>query len=719
MAQDQLGPRLVSVVACGSSELPRLELPRLRCGVDIGGTFTDVVIVEEATGRLHIHKLLTTPDDPSHAAIEGIAALLRRQGLPPEAVTTVIHGTTLVTNTLIERKGARTGLVTTRGFRDILEIGREKRYDIYDIFLEMPKPPLAPRSLRREVTERVDNEGRVVTPLSADEAREALQELVENGVEALAICFIHSFMNPSHERQVAALLKEVSPELPYSLSSEVLPEIREYERTSTTVANAYVKPVVTRYLDRLETALRKLGVPAELFLMLSSGGTGTCATASQFPVRLVESGPAAGALAATLIGGLTGTPRVLSFDMGGTTAKTCLIEDGVPAVTTDFEVDRVYQHKKGSGLPVRVPVIGMVEIGAGGGSLARIDAMGLLKVGPQSAGAAPGPICYDRGGTEPTVTDADLVLGYLNPDYFLGGRMRLDAGGARRGMEELGARLGLDWRRVAQGISDVVNENMANMVRVHAAERGRDLQQYTLIAFGGSGPVHAYEVAKKLGLSRVILPLAAGVTSAVGLLGAPPAFDLVRSHVTRLDDLDWERVNALFQEMETEAIHLLRGAGVVETEMILERSGDFRYIGQGYEVTAPLPRTRMAPETRVALIAAFEAEYTRLYQRLTPGAKLEVLNWRLRARGPKPALSLAPPSTPAPAGSAQKGVRPAYFPEVGAFVDCPVYDRYRLAVGQRFGGPAIVEERESTAVLGPRARIEVDAYLNLRVTIER
>jgi N-methylhydantoinase A len=692
----------------------------LRCGVDIGGTFTDVVVVDEASGRLHIFKLLTTPDDPSRAAIDGIAGLLREQGLPSRAVNSVIHGTTLVTNTLIERKGAKAGLITTRGFRDILEIGREKRYDIYDLFLEMPKPPLAPRYLRREVTERVDSDGHVVTPLDEDEVRDAIWALLQNGAEAIAVCFIHAFMNPDHERRVAEILQDVSPKLPYSLSSEVLPEIREYERTSTTVANIYVKPVVARYLDRMQASLRRLHVPGALFLMLSSGGIGTCDTAARFPIRLVESGPAAGALAAALIGELSGIAQVFAFDMGGTTAKTCLIDDGIPAITTDFEVDRVYQYKKGSGLPVRVPVIEMVEIGAGGGSLARIDAMELLKVGPQSAGAVPGPLCYGRGGTEPTVTDADLLLGYLNAAYFLGGKMHLDVEAARRGMERLGARVGMTWQRAAQGISDVVNENMANMARVHTAERGKELSRYTLIAFGGSGPVHAYEVAKKLGLTRMILPLAAGVTSAIGLLWAPPAFDLVRSQVTRLDDLDWARVNAVYAEMEAEAAGLLRGAGVADADTVFERAADFRYIGQGYEVTVPLPRCAMGADALSALIAAFEAEYTRLYQRLTPGAKLEVLNWRLRARGPQPELALAAPaSASTPLASAQKGVRPAYFPEMQDFVACPVYDRYRLAVGQRFAGPAIVEERESTAILGPAAHVEVDRYLNLVVTLAR
>jgi N-methylhydantoinase A len=690
---------------------------RLRCGIDIGGTFTDVVVADESTGRLLIGKLLTTPDDPARAALDGLTGLLREHGLPAADVTAVIHGTTLVTNTLIERRGARTGLITTRGFRDILEIGREKRYDIYDLFLEMPKPPLAPRFMRREVTERTDHRGEVVVPLDVAGAREAIRGLIRDGAEAIAVCLVHSYANPDHERQVGRLVEEVAPGVPWTLSSDVLPAVREYERTSTTVANVYVKPALAGYLDRMQGALRRLGAPGELFLMLSSGGIGTCETASRFPIRLVESGPAAGALAAALIGELTGTRSVFAFDMGGTTAKACLIDDGVPAVTTDFEVDRVYQFKKGSGLPVRVPVIEMVEIGAGGGSLARVDGMGLLKVGPQSAGAQPGPACYGRGGAAPTVTDADLLLGYLDPGYFLGGRMRLDVRAARDAVEALAASLGLGWERVAQGISDVVNENMANMARVHAAERGVDLARYTLVAFGGSGPVHAYEVARKLGLARLILPLAAGVTSSVGMLGAPPAFDLVRSYVSRVDGLDGARVRSLFAEMEGEARRLLAGAGIEASQVTIERSADFRYIGQGYEVTVPLPET-VADGGAPALVAAFEAEYRRLYQRLTPGARPEVLSWRVRARGPKPPLSLrAPAAAPGGRGGAGKGTRRAYFPEADGFIDCPVYDRYGLAVGQRLSGPAIVEERESTCVLGPRARVEVDEYLNLRVTI--
>jgi N-methylhydantoinase A len=677
-----------------------------------------VVVVDESTGRLHVGKLLTTPADPARAALTGIAAVLREHSLPPGDVVAVIHGTTLVTNTLIERRGARTGLITTRGFRDVLEIGREKRYDIYDLFLEMPKPPLAPRSMRREVTERVDHRGQVVTPLQADDARRALAELLAGGAEAIAVCLIHSYANPEHERQIGRIIEAVAPGLPYTLSSDVLPAVREYERTSTAVANVYVKPALAGYLERMQSQLAELGVPGELFLMLSSGGTGTCDTAARFPIRLVESGPAAGALAAALIGELTGTTHVFAFDMGGTTAKTCLIDEGVPAVTTDFEVDRVYQYKKGSGLPVRVPVIELVEIGAGGGSLARRDSMGLLKVGPQSAGAVPGPVCYGAGGQAPTVTDADLLLGYLNPDYFLGGRMRLDVDAARRAMAELGAALGLSWQRVAQGISDVVNENMANMARVHAAERGRDLQRYTLVAFGGSGPVHAYEVARKLGLARLILPLGAGVTSSVGLLGAPPAFDLVRSYVSRLEDLDWARVRSLFAEMEAEARRLLAGAGTADDAVLIERSVDVRYVGQGYEVTAALPDAALGAEGRDVLVAAFEAEYRRLYQRLTPGASLEALSWRIRARGPKPPLSLKATARPSAApADALKHTRAVYLPELGDWVACPVYDRYRLGVGQRFAGPAIVEERESTSVLGPGARVEVDDCLNLRVTL--
>jgi N-methylhydantoinase A len=515
---------------------------------------------------------------------------------------------------------------------------------------------------------------------------------------------------------LAEVMDALAPGVPYSLSSDVLPEIREYERTATTVADAYVKPLLARYIERMRDGLRELDVSGELFLMLSSGGIGAWQTGVAFPIRLVESGPAAGAVAAALSGELTDTRHVLAFDMGGTTAKACLIEDGVPAVTSEFEVDRVYQHKKGSGLPVRIPVIEMIEIGAGGGSLAWIDSLGLLKVGPQSAGASPGPMCYGRGGTQPTVTDANVLLGYVNPAFFLGGRMPLDRDSAERGLAELGATLGLDCIEVAKGIAEIVNENMASMVRVHAAERGRDLGAFSLVAFGGSGPVHSYEVAKKLGLKRIIWPPAAGVASAVGLLVAAPAFDVVRSHLAHVSRLDWPRVNAVFRDMEAQAARLLHVAGVAEEAVEFERGGDFRYVGQGYEVTVALPRAELRAEDGARVIAAFETEYRRQFQREIGGGEVEVVNVRVRACGPKPTVSLSP-GTLGEGRGAVKGLRAVYFAEVAGFVECPVYDRYQLTPGMHLAGPAIVEEVESTGVVGPGGEVEVDAHLNLVVTL--
>ena len=501
----------------------------LRAGVDIGGTFTDLIVYDERTGALHIGKTLTTPDDPAIAVETGMQETLTLAGEPPAAVGNVIHGTTLVTNALIERKGARTALITTRGFRDAIEIRHEGRYDLYDLFLEMP-PPLAPRRLRFEVDERVLADGSVHKPLDTATIPALIAELRRQGVEAVAVSLLHAYRNPEHERLLGEALAAGAPEIVLSLSSEVVPEIREYERTSTTLANVYVRPLVERYLERLEARLRAQGMTdASLYIMLSSGGTGTVETARRFPIRMIESGPAAGALAAAQYGSLTDRPNLLSFDMGGTTAKACIIDNGEPLVSADFEVARVYRFKRGSGLPVRVPVIEMIEIGAGGGSIARADTLGLLKVGPDSAGAQPGPACYGRGGAAPTVTDADLLLGYLDPAFFLGGKMRLDLAAAERALGALGERLGLSATEAAWGVHQVVNENMAGAARIHAVERGKDPRAYPLFAFGGAGPVHAYRVAKILDVPELVIPLGAGVTSALGFLVAPLAFDFVRS----------------------------------------------------------------------------------------------------------------------------------------------------------------------------------------------
>jgi N-methylhydantoinase A len=688
-----------------------------RVGVDIGGTFTDIFLLSEEGREVAIGKVLTTPRNPAEAVVNGLRALLHEQGIAPAVVTHMVHGTTLITNAIIERKGAKTGLITTKGFRDALEIGRERRYDIYDISLENPEP-LVPRFLRREVNERLDNTGRVVTPLNPDEALEVIRSLVADGSEALAVCLLHSFRNPAHELLLKKLVAEHFPHITCSLSCEVMPEIREYERTSTTVANVYVKPLAQQYLSKLNADLRALGLPRDIFIMLSNGGITSCGIAGEYPIRLIESGPAAGALAAVFYGTGKKLERVISFDMGGTTAKICLIDHGKPLLTTDFEAARVYRFKKGSGLPLKVPVIEMIEIGAGGGSIARVDKLGLLKVGPDSAGAEPGPVCYDGGGAEPTVTDADLVLGYLSPDYFLGGKMHLNLEKARRAIEEKIARpLKVDLLRAAWGIHQVVNENMANAARIHLVEKGRDPRDYNLIAFGGAGPVHAYRVAERLKLKTLVCPLAAGVTSAFGMLTAPLAFDFVQSYVTSLSDLDFAVLERLYADMEERGRDLLAAAGV-EGDITLTRSADMRYLHQGFEIRVPLPSGRLTKDDLPALRLSFAEEYERLYKRLNPGVEIEVVNWRLVASGPQPQITLPEPDA---AGrsltAARKGERPVYLPEHNSFVPCGVYDRYLLPVGTSFSGPAIVEERECTVVIGSHACANVDEEQNLVIAL--
>ncbi|HQZ91021.1 MAG TPA: hydantoinase/oxoprolinase family protein [Thermomicrobiales bacterium] len=691
----------------------------LRVGIDIGGTFTDLLVFDADAGRFHIGKILTTPDEPSRAVIDGLVATLSAAGLSSTAVRGIVHGTTLVTNAIIERKGAKTALLTTRGFRDAVQIGREHRYDLYDLFLEMPKP-LVPRDLRLELDERVLADGAELVAVSPGQVRELADQLVAAGVEAVAIALIHAWRDPAHERQVEALLAEYAPDLVVSTSSSVVPEIREYERASTTIANVYVRPVVSRYLHRLEESLAALGVRGSLLIMLSSGGTCTVETARTFPIRLIESGPAAGALAAAEYGRLSGMSDVLSFDMGGTTAKACLIDAGRPLTTSDFEVSRVYRFKKGSGLPIKVPVIEMIEIGAGGGSIARIDALGLLKVGPDSAGSDPGPACYGRGGTAPTVTDADLVLGYLDPAFFLGGRMTLDVNEASAAIErDIADPLGIDVLQAAWGIHQVVNENMANAARIHAIERGKDPRAYPIFAFGGAGPVHAWRVSRILQSPRLIVPLGAGVTSTVGFLVAPLAFDFVRSWYGRLDALDWPRVNDLLAEMEEEGRRILGEADVAAADITVTRVADLRYAGQGHEISVPLPPGTLTNESVAGLQDGFEAVYRSLFERIAPGNPVEALSWRVSVAGPRPDLPLdrlagSVDSTSDPT-VAIKGERPIYLPEQQSLVSAPVYDRYRLAPGAAISGPAVVEERESTLIVGPHARARVDALLSLVV----
>ncbi len=699
-----------------------VEQAEVRVGVDIGGTFTDLLVFDLASGRFQPGKTLTTPDEPSRAVTEGLATVLADAGITPAAVRQIVHGTTLVTNAIIERKGAETALITTKGFRDAVEIGREHRYDMYDIFLELPEP-LVPRRRRLELNERVLSDGEVLTPVDPDEVEALARQLAGDGIEAVAVALLHSYRNPEHERQVEAILNEYAPDLIVSTSSDVVPEIREYERTSTTIANVYVRPVVTRYLGQLEESLAEMGFAGSLFIMLSSGGICTVETARRYPIRLIESGPAAGAIAAAEYGRRIGMENVLSFDMGGTTAKACIIDDGEPMTTSDFEVSRVYRFKKGSGLPVKVPVIEMIEIGAGGGSTAWIDSLGLLKVGPESAGAQPGPVCYGQGGTQPTVTDADLVLGYLDPNYFLGGAMALDIQGAKEAIvREIAEPLGLDLLAAAWGIHQVVNENMAGAARIHAIEQGKDPRSYPLFAFGGAGPVHAFNVARILRSPRMVVPLGAGVTSTVGFLTAPLSFDFVRTFYGRLDDMDWAHVNGLFGEMEREGRSILDAAGVPKAEVTVQRSAEMRYVGQGHEIVVEIPQGELSDESIPELTQRFEREYQRLYERGAGDNPVESLSWRVVISGRRPELPLDRMRGEGDfvelVPDAQKGERRVYLPEDGKLAAVPVFDRYKLGPGARMTGPAILEERESTVVIGRNARLAVDDYLNVIVDMD-
>ncbi len=689
---------------------------RFRFGFDIGGTFTDFVLIDPATGRIETYKTLTTPATPSQAVQEGWNVLLERSGVAGADVEAAIHATTLITNALIERKGARTALVTTEGFRDILDTQREMRYDIYDLH-SPPVQPLIPRGLRYEVRERIDSLGEVVEPLDEASLDAAVTALREAGVDAVAVCFLHAYKNPAHEQRAGQRLAQALPGVSVSLSCEVAPEIREYERMSTTVANAYVQPLTARYVARLERDLAAGGYRRPLYLMLSSGGIATAESAARFPIRMLESGPSAGVLAAVFYGEQLEVRDLVAFDMGGTTAKMCLVKDGEPAKAHTFEIARVHRFKRGSGLPVRIPSIELIEIGAGGGSIAWVDDMGLLKVGPESAGADPGPACYGRGGTRPTVTDADLVLGYLNPDYFLGGRMRLDRQAAEEAIAAIADPLGMTVVEAASGIHQVVNENMISAARVHIAERGEDPRRLSLLAFGGAGPVHACAIARALKMQGYICPAGAGVTSALGLLTAPAAFDFARTFVARLAQDRLADLDAVFAALEAQGRATLAEAGVPDAEMRFQRSVDIRHRGQGHEIVLDLPWPRLAGvDLDRDLRPHFYERYEALYGYAHRHLELEVMTCRLRATGARPRVDLPRAvGRGRKAAVAEKGRRSAYLAAPGGFIEVPVYDRERLPPGAAIVGPAIVEERDSTAIIGLGSTARVDACLNLIV----
>ena len=683
----------------------------LSLGIDIGGTFTDLVAFDPDTGRAFIWKESTTPDDPARGAVAGVRHLLETHGIAADRIGRVVHATTLFTNALIERKGAPTGLLTTTGFRDVLEIGRERKYELYDLFIEMPHP-LVPRPWRREVTERLAPDGTVAIPLDEAALLREAEALVADGVESLAIVFLHAYANPAHEQRAAALLAARFPGLSVSLSSGVAPEIREFPRTSTTVANAYVRPLAERYLDRLEEQLRGLGIGGGFFLMLSSGGLTHAAEAKRAPVQLLESGPAAGALAGAWFGRGAGLPRVLAFDMGGTTAKLALVDEGEPLVAWGFEAARAKRFLRGSGLPIQIATIELIEIGAGGGSIARRSDLGTLNVGPDSSGADPGPACYARGGTEPTVTDADLLLGYLNADFFLGGAMRVDPARAREAVGALADSLGLDPMRTAFGIHDVVNENMAGAARVAIAERGKVPHEYALMATGGAAPVHAWQVARKLGVTRLVCPPSAGVGSTIGMLMAPARVDRVASFNMPLAEVDWDAVGGIFARLRAEADSVIARTGADTAAAVVRVLADMRYVGQGSEITVVLPDARSAETVR----AAFETAYRALFSRTPPGAAIQFVALRLALSAPMPGSGRRL-AQPAGSGVPGKGTRPVWFPEADGFVETAVYDRYALRAGESVDGPAVFEENESTLVIGPggRATILDDGTLDVRL----
>jgi N-methylhydantoinase A len=683
----------------------------MRIGIDVGGTFTDFVLLDDATGHTSTHKCLTTPRDPSDAIEQGLHALEKQVPGCIGRLEEIIHGTTLIINAIIERKGARTGLITTRGFRDVLELGREIRYAVYDAFAQMPEP-LVPRERRLEVDERLRADGSVLTPLDAAQARATARQLKQHGVESVAVCLINSFENPAHELAIKRILAEELPDASVSISYEVLPQIREYERTSTTVTNAYVKPLTETYLRRLRERLTSMGFGGRLFIMLSSGGVTSAETAAEFPVRIIESGPTAAVIAGQYYSRLFNTPEMFCFDMGGTTAKSCLIQGGVAGVVPTFEVGRVQRFQKGSGLTIQVPVVDLMEIGAGGGSIARASKLGTLQVGPDSAGAEPGPICYGRGGTEPTVTDADLLLGYLDADYFLGGTMKLDAAAARRGIEECVAKpLGVSAIEALWGIHDLINETMAAAAKTHIAERGGNPQLVTVAAFGGAGPVHAYGLAHKLGAPRLVVPPNAGVGSALGFFTAPRAFDLVRSHKVPLATADFERLEALFRELEADGERTLRKAGA-EGPIEFARSVEARFIGQGSETTLPVPPGDFGETDRADLRRRFDDTYAKLYGRTYPESPVEFVNFCVRASLPVKLLTLPKRAAQGKhrVSDAIKGERRAWSARAHEFIPHVVYDRYALMGGAEFTGPAIVEERESTVIVGDDARARLDEF---------
>jgi len=687
-----------------------------RLGIDIGGTFTDFALLDQAGQKLAIHKQLTTPLDPSAAVIDGIQEILKKNNVPISDVSVIAHGTTLVTNAVIERKGVLTGMLVTSGFEDILDTGMEQRYELFDLRITYPEP-IVPRNLRKGISERIHFNGDIETEIDMKQVLGATQELVEiYNVKALAVCFLHSYVNSSHESAVVKFLQNQFPDLYISASSEVYPNMREFERWTTTAINAYTRPMTDHYLQKLEGDLKELGFDGQLYIMTSSGGMLSPITARRFPVRLLESGPAAGMLMSAVQGKALELPNILSFDLGGTTAKGALVRDYKPLKSEQMEVDRVNEARKGSGFPLRIPVLDMIEIGSGGGSIAGIDDRGLLKVGPRSAGANPGPACYGKDGGYAALTDANLLLGYLDPDFFLGGEMKLDKRASEIAIEKnVGLPLSLSTLRASWGIHDSASEDIARAFRIHAAERGFDYRNATMVAFGGSGPLHAMGVAEKLKIPRVVFPIGAGVYSALGLLASPLSFELSRSRRVIVDDIDLKIFSSLFEALADETTNSLREAGVPNNEIHISRQIEARYFGQTHEIEVYLPQDQSIDDTFYNLRKLFEKRYSEVYSFAVIDAPIEIINWKVIASGPEPDFKMGytiDSEKNTQLDLAIKGTREVYF-EKGGFQETPIYDRYLLTEGMKILGPALVEERESTCLITVGSKAFIDPVLNI------
>lgn len=681
----------------------------IRIAADVGGTFTDVVL--DSGEEYFTSKIATTIEAPEQGILEGVQLVLQQAGIEPSQVTGFIHGTTLATNALIERKGARTALITTEGFRDSIEIAYESRYDQYDLALQKPAP-LVPRYLRYTVLERVDVHGQVLRPLDAGSLDQIVTELNRHQIEAVAIGLLHSYANPDHEQMLADMLRANGIEAEISISSEVCPEVREYERFMTTVCNAYVQPLMAGYLRALQSSLVKQGIICPLLLMTSGGGITTLESAIRFPIRLVESGPSGGAVLASGIARQLGEPRMLSYDMGGTTAKICLIDDYQPQTARNFEIARSARFHKGSGMPVRIPVVEMIEIGAGGGSIAHVDDLGRLAVGPQSAGSIPGPCCYQKGGVSATVTDADLLLGKIDPQAFAEGRMPLDASLAAASVtEDIATTMEIDLLQAAAGVVDMVEENMANAARIHGVEHGANLSEYTMIAFGGAGPLHALQLARKLNIERIIVPQNSSVGSAVGFLWAPIAYEVVRSCYMTTQRFDADTANRLLAELQAEAEDVVcEDAG--QRNVAVKRSAYMRYVGQGHEIEVPLPAGKLDGEDSATIQSSYETHYQRLFGRTIPQRDIEFLSWSVEVSGPGLVSEEAVAALPAQPVQADSK-RSAYCPKLKVMIDYPVYERIKLLPGDCFSGPALVLEAQTTTYLPGACEVRVDNRMNL------